>query len=127
MKLKHHINGINATNEERVRLLLDDVCAEFNVEPNEVLGVSRKSAAVAARTKFVGHCIHKVGMSLNGVGAFMDRDHTGILYLQRRWDGRCHHCDRYHVGPKEFRCECTHPTTRSQAQRRTNQDVPAHT
>jgi chromosomal replication initiation ATPase DnaA len=58
----------------------------WNVPLDQLLSPSRKAAVVAARQPIMAVLYHKFQLTLVGIGAQLNRDHTTILYGIRRAD-----------------------------------------
>jgi chromosomal replication initiation ATPase DnaA len=58
----------------------------WNVPLDQLLSPSRKAAVVAARQPIMAVLYHEFQLTLVGIGAQLDRDHTTILYGIRRAD-----------------------------------------
>ena len=58
----------------------------WNVPVQQLLSPSRKAAVVAARQPIMSVLYHRFDMTLEDIGAELDRDHTTILHGIRRAD-----------------------------------------
>jgi chromosomal replication initiation ATPase DnaA len=64
--------------------ILADVCAEFDVKPEQVRSIHRGKKEVSDARAWV--CFHATnrGLSLSTVGKFLGRDHTSVINSCRR-------------------------------------------
>jgi len=83
-KCGHYINEPRYDNPvpEVVRL----ASVLWNVPVSQLLSPSRKAAVVAARHPIMAVLYHEFQLTLVGIGAELDRDHTTVLHGIRRAD-----------------------------------------
>ena len=60
------------------QLILQEVCAFYNLEPNHVLGANRRADLVNARQVTMYLCRILTDKSLHEIGKFLKRDHTTV-------------------------------------------------
>ena len=65
--------------------IVDAVAQGEGLKPEELFGAGRAASVVAARERALEAILeHCPSLSLNRIGALLDRDHTTILYWARR-------------------------------------------
>lgn len=68
------------------RRIVQEVCAETGVSPQQILSPVRTRHIVRARQFAQWRIYREVGISLPAIGRMFDRDHTSVLHSIRRID-----------------------------------------
>ena len=67
-----------------MKQLLPVIAKHYDVEPEQILGHSRKAKYTKPRHAFFWMCRVQLNKSYHDIARFMNRDHTTVLYGVRR-------------------------------------------
>jgi chromosomal replication initiator protein len=73
---------------DRVSNILFEAANEYNVSVNDIRGPSREKQVVAARFCCIVRLRDETNLSYPAIGRILDRDHTTVMYGERRFRER---------------------------------------
>jgi hypothetical protein len=68
------------------RIIIDEVCAEFGVRQQELVGRCRTHDVARLRQFAMWRCRTELGVSLPEIGRHFGRDHSTVLYAVRKME-----------------------------------------
>ena len=65
---------------DSIKKILLEVCKQFEVHPNDVVGRGQTAKLVTARDEFIWRCKCETDASFSRIGKVLNRDHSTIVY-----------------------------------------------
>lgn len=83
-ELKNQMETSAPKSVSRTRVIAMEVAASFGVTVDDIVSDSRRNVVIKARQIAVWRMRNELGLTLNQIGNFVNKDHTTIIHACRR-------------------------------------------